>query len=98
MNIKISEFAQKELEDAIFFYELQQSGLGNKFKIEVRSSIQRIVKHPNAWPIESGEVRKCYLYKFPYKILYSIQENNVIVLAIAHQHRKPGYWIEPENY
>jgi len=93
MNIKISEFAQRELEDAIFFYELQQQGLGLNFKNNVRSSIKRIVKHLNAWPVERGEVRKCYLHKFPYKILYSIQGENIVVLAIAHQHRKPGYWI-----
>jgi mRNA-degrading endonuclease RelE of RelBE toxin-antitoxin system len=94
MNILISEFAQKELNDGIFYYELQLQGLGLQFKSEVRESINRIKKTPNVWPQEKGEVRKYLLHKFPYKILYSVQEQNIIILAIGHQHRKPGYWIE----
>jgi plasmid stabilization system protein ParE len=94
MNIEISEFAQKELDEAIFFYELQQPGLGLRFRDEVRKSIDRIKQHPKAWPFERGEVRKCFVHKFPYKVLYSVQDPNIVILAIAHQHRKPGYWIE----
>ena len=94
MNIEISEFAQKELEDAVLYYELELYGLGRKFKEEVRKAIKRIKKYPTSWPPERGEVRKCFVSKFPYKILYSIQKQNIIILAIAHQHRKPGYWID----
>ncbi|MBC8185016.1 type II toxin-antitoxin system RelE/ParE family toxin, partial [candidate division KSB1 bacterium] len=87
------EFAQKELEQGILYYELEQHGLGFRFKQEVRNSIDRIIKHPKAWPIERGEVRKCFVHKFPYKILYSIQKYSIVILAVSHQHRKPGYWI-----
>ena len=93
MNIEISEFAQKELEDAVLFYELESHGLGIRFKEEIRKTIDRIQKYPTSWPFERGEVRKCFLPKFPYKILYSNQGQNIIILAIAHLHRKPGYWI-----
>ncbi|MCU0645165.1 MAG: type II toxin-antitoxin system RelE/ParE family toxin [bacterium] len=94
MELKISNFAQKELEDSIFFYELEQRGLGRRFKDEVRHAIDRIVKSPKAWPVERGEVRKCFVHKFPYKVLYSVQKDDIVVLAIAHQHRKPDYWID----
>ena len=94
MNIEISEFAHEESDEAVLFYELQQRGLGLRFRGEVRKSIDRIKRHPKAWPIERGEVRRCFVYKFPYKVLYSVQNSNIIILAIAHQHRKPGYWIE----
>ena len=94
MNIEISAFAQKELEDAILYYELEQRGLGLRFRDELCKSIDRIKMYPKIWPIERGEVRKCFVHKFPYKILYSIQESNIIILAISHHHRKPGYWVE----
>jgi plasmid stabilization system protein ParE len=90
MNLKISELAVQELKDAILYYELQQKGLGTRFKKEVRESINRIRKNPITWPQERNEVRKYLLHNFPYKILYSIQDHVVIILAIAHQHRKPG--------
>ncbi len=94
VNIEISEFAQKELEEAVLYYELEQYGLGQRFKGEVRRTIDRIKKYPTSWPIERGEVRKCFVHRFPYKVLYSVQEQNIVILAIAHQHRRPGYWID----
>lgn len=92
MKVKILELAQQELEEAMLFYELEYQGLGRRFKTEVRSAIKRIRRYPNAWPIERGEVRKCFVHKFPYTIFYSIQDKTILILAIAHQHRKPGYW------
>jgi plasmid stabilization system protein ParE len=94
LAIEISEFAQKELDDAVLYYEMEQPGLGNRFKDEVRQSIARIQMYPTSWPIERGEVRKFFVHKFPYKVLYSLQEKKIVILAIAHQHRKPGYWID----
>jgi len=94
MKIEIIELAQQELEDAVLFYELEQPGLGKRFKAEVRQTLKRIQMYPKAWPIERGEVRKCFVHKFPYNVLYSVYSQKIVILAIAHQHRKPGYWIE----
>jgi len=94
MRVEISEFARKELEDAVSYYELEQRGLGLRFQEEIRKTIDRLMIYPNACPIEIGEVRKSFVHKFPYKILYSIQGEIIIVLAISHLHRRPGYWIE----
>ncbi len=69
-----------------------QKGPGLKFKKEVRCSIERIRNYPHTWPFEKKEVRKYLLHHFPYKILYAIQGNYIIILALAHQHRKPDYW------
>lgn len=93
MKIIFSKFAKDELNDAIAFYETELAGLGLLFKEEIRSSISRIKEHPEAWSIEQGDVRKALLHRFPYKILYSIEKDHIIMLAIAHQHRKPNYWV-----
>ncbi|MGD9850851.1 MAG: type II toxin-antitoxin system RelE/ParE family toxin [Nitrospirales bacterium] len=60
--------ARQELKDAIRYYELEYSGLGSKFKEEVRKAVLRIVAFPQAWSTERGDVRKCLLHKFPYKL------------------------------
>ena len=93
MEIVFSKLASLELEDAIAFYETELAGLGFRFKEEIKSSVLRIKEHPEAWSIEKGEVRKVLLHRFPYKILYAIEKEKIIILAIAHQHRKPNYWI-----
>lgn len=94
MNVVFSNFAKLELEDAIAYYELEHSGLGINFKKEIQKNIERIKKFPLAASIERGEIRKSLLHKFPYKILYSIESDHIFIIAIAHQHRKPDYWIE----
>ena len=96
MRVEFSKFAKLELEDAIRFYELQFLGLGKRFKDEVRKAVLRIVEYPTAWSIESGEVRMYLLHKFPYKLFYSIESDHIFIIAVAHQHRKPNYWIERE--
>lgn len=94
MRVIFSRHAKQELEDAIYYHELEYSGLGEGFKEEVRWATLRIAEYPEAWSIERGEVRKCLLHKFPYKLLYSIEEDHIFVIAVAHQHRKPDYWVE----
>ncbi|PPD28894.1 MAG: plasmid stabilization protein [Methylomonas sp.] len=80
--------------DAVCYYELEYPGLGRRFKEEVRKAAVRISEYPLAWSLERGEVRKCLLHKFPYKLLYSIENNHILVLAVAHQHRKPDCWVD----
>ena len=94
MKIVFDKLAQLELDDALEYYELEAPGLGKRFKVEVKSGIRRIHEYPDAWTKEKNDVRRYYLHKFPYKILYSIEEDYIYVIAIAHCHRRPDYWID----
>jgi plasmid stabilization system protein ParE len=94
MRVIFSKYARQELEDAVHYYELEYSGLGGRFKEEVGRAALRIAEYPRAWSVERGDVRKCLLHKFPYKLLYSIEGDHVFVIAVAHQHRRPDYWVE----
>ncbi|MDA3941349.1 MAG: type II toxin-antitoxin system RelE/ParE family toxin [Spirochaetia bacterium] len=93
-NIIFSEFAKLELEDAEAYYEFHQEGLGKRFKLAIKKGIERIIQFPLSWPFEKGEVRKCILSRFPYKILYSKEEDHIFIIAIAHTHREPNYWAD----
>jgi plasmid stabilization system protein ParE len=86
--------ARRELDEAASFYELEQSGLASDFRRAVRDAALRIVEYPQAWSIERGDVRKYILRRFPYKLLYSIEDDHILISALAHQHRKPEYWID----
>ncbi len=97
MRVIFTRIATQELEDAIRFYDFESAGLGQRFKEEVRKAAVRIAEYPQAWSIERGEVRKCLLHTFPYKLLYSVEEDHILVLAVAHQHRKPDYWVDRDQ-
>ena len=94
MYAVFNELAVAELNDTVAYYELELEGLGERFRKEIQNCIKRIAKNPNAWSKEIGHVRRYILHKFPFKILYSIEEDHIFIVAIAHQHRKPNYWVE----
>ena len=97
MKVIFSKYAKLELDDAMYFYNLKFEDLGYRFKEEVKQAIKRISEYPKAWSIERGDIRKCLLLKFPYKLLYSVEEDHIFIIAVAHQHRKPDYWIDNEE-
>ncbi len=94
MNIRISRLAQREIDDAVPWYDSQSSGLGVKFLDDFDRSIKRIVTYPlSCEEIETG-LRRCLLSRFPYGIIYGIDDGTIIVIAVAHLHRQPRYWID----
>jgi plasmid stabilization system protein ParE len=66
--------------------------LGLDFIDEVDKSIDLIQKSPKQWPIVEENFRKYILQKFPFIIYYIDDLEEIIILAIVHQSRKPGYW------
>ncbi len=94
MRIEILEIACLEFETAKGYYEVERSGLGVQFENEIKQALARIQQYPKAWSSERKDIRRYFIHKFPYKILYSIQKEIIVVLAFAHLHRKPDYWID----
>lgn len=94
MGLIFTTLARDELVEAKRFYNSQQPGLGDQFKHEAEAASRRIIEHPLAWQYEQDPVRRFIFNRFPYKMLYVIREQNIVVVAVAHQHRAPDYWIE----
>lgn len=94
MNIAILASAERELDEAVEYYESQQFGLGTRFRNEVILALHRIQLHPQAYPLLSARARRCLVSRFPYGIIYQHKPEShlVLVVAIAHLHRKPDYW------
>ena len=84
--------AEIEFFDAIDYYEDCEKGLGYDFSIEVYSAIEMILNFPNAWTILEDEIRRCLIRRFPYGLLYAIDEDRIFILAVMHLHRDPEYW------
>jgi plasmid stabilization system protein ParE len=92
MSVRLLESAQVELDDAIAWYALQAPGLGDAFLIETLKTLKLIEQYPKAWHPLTQQVRRCRLRRFPYSVIYAQEGSELLVLAVAHQHRKPGYW------
>lgn len=92
MRVRFLDTAEAELHEAIDWYEAQAPGLGDAFLLEVVVAVERIVAFPEAWQSLGDDVRRCRLARFPYGLIYAIEDRELLILAVAHLHRKPQYW------
>jgi len=86
--------ANEEFGGAVDFYEKSQAGLGLEFAEEVYATIARIIQYPDAWSVLSKNSRRCLVNRFPYGLIYQIKSHTLRIIAVAHLHRRPGYWKE----
>jgi toxin ParE1/3/4 len=84
--------AKEEMADAAEFYDLKASGLGEEFLQEIESVIKIIKKYPESGKLLNGKIRRRITGRFPFGVLYVEEENEIIVIAIMHLKRRPGYW------
>jgi plasmid stabilization system protein ParE len=92
MTVDFLEEAEQELLESVLWYESREHGLGRRFRSEVAHVLSRIVEDPLLWRERSGGYRRVNCPVFPYYIPYFIREQKIVIAAIAHSRRKPGYW------
>ena len=86
--------ARAEADGSVEFYDARLNGLGLRFLAAVEETTGRIATTPDAGAPLEGEYRKRIVPGFPYNIIYRVSEDCVYIVAVAHQHRRPGYWRE----
>ncbi len=84
--------AEDEMIEAAVFYEAASSGLGNDFLDDVQQAIDRLCLYPLSGEAVAPGLRRMLLHRFPFSVMYSIETNVILVIAIAHHGRRPGYW------
>ncbi len=84
--------ASEELGEAFNFYELESAGLGAAFLSLVERAPTQLEQFPESAPVVRGDIRKKPIGRFPYSLLFRIRGDEVRVLAVMHQSRRPFYW------
>jgi plasmid stabilization system protein ParE len=92
MKVRFLTLAQQELDDAVAWYNEQADGLGKEFLDELDRAVRRAVVFPMSCPQITSGLRRCLLARFPYGIIYGLEDDMMVVIAVAHLHRKPRYW------
>lgn len=93
-EIRFLEIAQVEFDETVDYYNFESPGLGDEFLLEALEAIEHIKQFPKAWHPFSRNTRRCLIRRFPYGIIYQILEGEILIVAIANLHRKPGYWYD----
>jgi toxin ParE1/3/4 len=90
--IRFEEAALAELADAAEYLEQQRPSCGVRLSEAVEAAFGQILEFPNAWPRETKNIRRCPVRGFPYWVLYSQEVDHLLIVAISHSSRCPGYW------
>ena len=84
--------AERDIADGIDFY-VQQAGMAvaERFIVEFERVANLLVRHPGFGTPASNGRRVFPLQVFPYSVVYRALENDIRILVVRHQHRKPNY-------
>lgn len=92
MTIKFHSEARKEFFEAADYYEEQVVGLGDVFIDEVEKVLDVIEQQPSSGTKITNTERRFLVSRFPYGIIYSVEEERITIYAVMNLRRKPGYW------
>jgi toxin ParE1/3/4 len=87
--------AQAEYRAAVAWYRERSRDAARRLVEAVNAGLRSIRERPLAWPVwRGGPARRRLLHKFPYSLFFAVDGGEVVILAVAHHSRRPGYWVE----
>ena len=92
-RLSFHTLAERELNDAAQYYEGERTGLGTEFLEEVERCAASIIRHPAAGAPVHNDVRRRFLRRFPYALLYRTAGDIIRILAVMDLRRLPTYWV-----
>jgi hypothetical protein len=92
MASKPLRFHPQAEQAALAWYRARSFIAAANFESAVGRAVARIRKAPLRWPVYSADFRKYTLRQFPFSIVYQDFSSEIVVFAVAHGRRQPGYW------
>jgi toxin ParE2 len=81
-----------EATEAAQYYKAIDPKLSDRLSQELEASIARILRFPQGWKPLDSDLRQCVVKGFPYVVIYAVRNDEIIIVAFANTHRRPGYW------
>jgi toxin ParE1/3/4 len=101
-TVRMLEEASQEAVEAAAWYEYEQPGLGVDFFAALEKAFDIIEENlvplsPFPEIFSRTGAKRLILGRFPYDIVVVEQEDEAVIIAVAHHSRKPGYWRERDH-
>jgi plasmid stabilization system protein ParE len=92
-NVAFHPDAQREYQAAIGWYQQRSAAAAQRFAAEVDRVVAAIAAQPDRYGWYEEPFREAGLRRYPYSIIYRVEASgDVLVVAVAHNSREPGYW------
>lgn len=92
MKLSYHNLAEAEIDNSLSWYKERSEQAFDQFRIRLASALSFIVQSPERFPRVNNEFRSARVNKFPYKIIFRVEQGTVFVIALAHDKRDPEYW------
>ena len=92
MKYVFHPLALTEYAEAVRYYTKQRIEVAQAFVDAVEDAVYRVRESPTRYAAINDDVRRCMTRRFPYGILYTIEQDYILILAVMHCSREPGYW------
>lgn len=94
MRLRYLAPALAELREAIAWYRARNLTAARHFNAEVIVAEGLLRAHSRIGRPVGSEARSLCVNDFPYTLFYLIEHEEIIIVAVAHHSRKPGYWMD----
>ncbi len=92
MTVRFRWEAEEEFLDAARWYDRRSNGLGIEFIESIDAAVELIERHPEQYPVVYRQTRKAVVRRFPYLILYRIENSCILIITVFHAKRDPAGW------
>jgi toxin ParE1/3/4 len=84
--------AIEDVRGARQWYAEKSAIAARAFITELAGSVDRVLSSPERWPRYLSGTRRYYFPNFPFTLIYRVEADLIVVVAVAHHRRKPAYW------
>jgi plasmid stabilization system protein ParE len=91
-EVEYLEEALEEAEAAARWYAERSATAAVAFSDEIDAAESAIARLPDTWPPWDHNTRRYLLRRFPFSVIYRVESHRILIVAVAHGHRRPGYW------
>lgn len=92
LKLIINPEAEADLSEARRWYEEKRAGLGDRFLMSVEAVFDRICRHPELHAIVYRDLRMALVRRFPYAVIYRVDDDQITVIAVYHARRNQRGW------
>jgi plasmid stabilization system protein ParE len=94
MDVRFLTLAETEIDNAVSWYQEQSEDQSLNFLDELDSAVRLVAAFPLIAAEIEPHIRRFLINRFPFSLVYGIDGDTIVVIAVAHLHREPRYWAD----
>jgi plasmid stabilization system protein ParE len=84
--------ARLDFDVSFDWYAVRSTVAAERFSVAVETALSRVAGNPDQFAEIDARHRECIVRRFPFRIVFRVEASRIVVVAIAHAKRRPGYW------